>query len=161
MMVMKRWNVLLACLMIFCVGTLAGCASTARDETAPAQEDELVYEETVSPNEAFVENEEEIVTYTVEIYQQADDTILVRSTSNSAFFEPLQQEFTCDGRITKKDVAISWTTLMGNPSPTADDQLSIADVSITKNGETVGDVKINFVNHGLEIISDATAKAAG
>lgn len=151
----------LACVLLFGLFSLTGCTSAENDQPASPQNGELIYEETISPNEDYVENEADIVTYTLEIYQQDDNTILLQSKSNAAFFEPLQQEFAWDGRITSANIEVVWTTLTGNPSPTEADQLSIADVSFTKNGETIDEVKINFVNRGLEIVADTTAKATG
>jgi hypothetical protein len=43
---------------------------------------------------------------------------------------------------------------MGNPEPTKDDQLAIAQVSISENGEIISQRKINFFKKGIEIIID-------
>ena len=65
----------------------------------------------------------------------------------------------CDASITESDIDIEWTTLMGNPNPTtADDQFSIAYVSISENGELLDKRKISFINGGMEIIEDGMEK---
>ena len=118
----------------------------------------LIYEETISPNEGYVEKEEDIVTYTVEIYQNEDHKILVNSKSNSSFFEPFQYEVECNTSIAKSDIDVEWTTLTGNPNQTENDQLSIAYVSISENGTLLDKRKISFVNRTIDIIADAIEK---
>lgn len=115
---------------------------------------ELVYEETISPNKEYVESEKDIVNYTVEVYQDKDNTILVHSKSNSEFFKPLQYKLKFDTNITKDDIDIEWTTAMGNPTSTEDDQLRIAYVSVSEKGKVVSKRKISFVNKGIEIIEE-------
>ena len=102
--------------------------------------------------------EEDIVNYTVEVYQDKDNVILVNSKSNSEFFKPLQYELKLDTNITKEDVDIEWTTLMGNPTSTKEDQIGIAYVSISENGELISKRKISFVNRAIEIIEDTLDK---
>ncbi|MGO5443477.1 hypothetical protein ACTQXY_08135 [Faecalimonas sp. LCP19S3_D12] len=96
--------------------------------------------------------------YTIEIYQDENNRILVNAKSNSNFFEPLQYEIEFNTSISKSDVDIEWTTLMGNPTPTADDQLGIAYVSILEKGKDLNEIKISFVNRGIEIIEDTLEK---
>ena len=47
---------------------------------------------------------------------------------------------------------------MGNTSSTKDDQLGIAYVSISENGELVSKRKISFINRAIEIIEDTLDK---
>ena len=72
---MKMINLrLLACAALALVLALSGCGE--RDEpgdSAPAGEP--LYAETVSPNQNYVEDEKDVVRYTVQIYQDADGTI--------------------------------------------------------------------------------------
>lgn len=156
-----RYKIYLACLIFMSVLGLAGCSSSDAEKTdnlISTQNMNLIYEETISPNKEYVKNEEDVVNYTVEIYQDEDNRILVNAKSNSGFFDPLQCEVEVDTNITKSDVAIEWTTLMGNVTPTEDDQLSIAYVSISENGKEPSKIKISFVNRGIEIIEDALDK---
>ena len=94
----------------------------------------------------------------MEVYQDKDKIILVNSKSNSEFFKPLKYQLELDTDITKKDINIEWTTLTGNPTSTKDDQLGIAYVSISENGEIVSKRKISFINHAIEIIEDTLDK---
>ena len=143
------------------VFSLIGCSSKKKennDELATISNMELIYEETISPNKEYAEKKEDIVHYTVEVYQDKDKIILVNSKSNSEFFKPLKYQLKLDTDITKKDVDIEWTTLMGNPTSTKEDQIGIAYVSISENGEIVSKRKISFVNHAIEIIEDTLDK---
>lgn len=146
-------------LLLACMLGLMACSSKKSTDADSDVSGNLIYEETVSPNKEYVENEEDIVTYTVKIYQDKDHTILVHSESNSEFFEPLQYKMEYDADIVRSDIDMEWTTLMGNPSPTTeDDQLAIAYVSISKDGELLDKRKISFVNRGVEIIESVLAQ---
>lgn len=134
------------CFLFLLVLSLAGCSSRETSDVNSTDNMTLIYEETISPNKEYVEREEDIVTYTVEIYQNENYKILVNSKSNSNFFEPLQYEVECNTSIAKSDIDVEWTTLMGNPNQTENDQLSIAYVSISENGTLLDKRKISFVN---------------
>ena len=134
---------------------LFGCASTETENEAggmPANL-KLIEEETVSSNEAYVDDEADIVNYTVEVYQDDEYDIWVYASSNSAFFEPVQHEWAYDQEITASDVRITWTTMMGNPEPTEDDQLAIANVAVLADDDE--QLKISFVNQGIEVVEGA------
>lgn len=159
---MARKNKIFFMFVIFLiVFSLSGCSSKDtenNDDLAIDQNMELIYEETISPNKEYAEKEEDIVNYTVEVYQDKDNVILVNSKSNSEFFKPLQYELELDTNVSKEDVDIEWTTLMGNPTSTKDDQLSIDYVSISEDGEVVSKRKISFVNRAIEMIEDTLDK---
>lgn len=146
------------CFLFLFVFSLAGCSSQKNGDLIPTDNTTLIYEETISPNKEYVEKEEDIVTYAVEIYQTEDHKILVNSKSNSSFFEPLQYEVECNTSIAKSDIDVEWTTLTGNPDQTENDQLSIANVSISENGTLLDKRKISFVNRTIDIIADAIEK---
>ena len=59
-----------------------------------------------------------------------------------------------DKEISEKNVDVEWTTAMGNPVPNKNDQLVIAQISISENGEIISQRKINFFKKGIEIIVD-------
>ena len=119
---------------------------------------ELIYEETISSNKEYVEKEEDIVNYTVEVYQDDDHMIFVNANSNFAGFQPLQYEVEAGTDITKEDIDIEWTTIMGNPTPTKEDLLAIVYVSISEDGEVISKRKISFINKAIEILEDALDK---
>ena len=106
----------------------------------------------------LIEKEEDIVNYTVEVYQDDDHMIFVNANSNFAGFQPLQYEVEAGTDITKEDIDIEWTTIMGNPTPTKEDLLAIAYVSISEDGEVISKRKISFINKAIEILEDALDK---
>lgn len=100
-------------------------------DSAPAGEP--LYAETVSPNQNYVEDEKDVVRYTVQIYQDADGTISVRADSNSAFFEQLSYDVPYHRTITEENIRVEWLTLAGGTEPTESDQIALAagDNSLT------------------------------
>lgn len=120
----------------------------------PTENDELICEETISPNKEYVTSDEDIVNYTIQIYQNTKNNIIVNADSNSGFFEKTQYVLDYDKPISKSDVNVEWTTLMGNPKYTEKDQLAVANVSISSNNEVFSKRKINFFSKGIEIIVD-------
>lgn len=137
-------------MVILFVGVV-GCSS---QEIHDLNDSKLIYEETISPNREYVENEEDIVDYTIEIYQDNENNILVYSIPNSEFFDPLQCEMEWDEKMNESDIFIKWTTLMGSQTSNQDDQFALANVSFLKDGQVVQEVKINFVDQGIEIIKE-------
>ena len=136
----------------------AGCATKdnkATNNSAAAEAADLLYQATVSPNEQYAESDTDIVYYTVEIYQNEENDIIVDADSNSEFFDRMQYVIPCDEKISEADVQVEWTTLMGNPKPEKDDQLAVAQVTISENGEIISQRKINFAGKAIEVIADA------
>lgn len=147
------------CFFLLCTALLAGCGSKSEKKAEDAVSDaRLIYEETISPNEVDGVAEEDLVFYTVKVYQGEDHQIILCSESNSTFFEPLQYELAYDKEITEADIDVQWTTIMGNPEPSEGDQLAIALVSVMDDGEVFGKWKISFVNQGIEWIEEAVQK---
>ena len=153
-MKLKKINILLLVCLIFLLAVIIYGVASKDTETVSISNMKLIYEETVSPNKEYVKSEEDIVNFTVEIFQGDDNKILVKAGSNSEFFEDLQYELEYDKEITKSDIDIEWTTAMGSPNPTEKDQIGIAYMSISENGNVFSKRKISFVNKAVEIIED-------
>lgn len=117
------------------------------------KEDNLIYEETVSSNENYVSSDEEKVFYTIKVYKN-DNTIVVKSSSNTPFTKELQYEIKYDQELTKNDVKIEWTTLMGDTNYTEENQIAIAVVTLSHDGEIFSQRKISFVSNAIDIIVD-------
>ena len=120
-------------------------------------EDNLIYEETVSPNEYYVSSDEEKVFYTIKIYKK-NNTIIVKSSSNTSFTKELQYEINYEQEITKDDIKIEWTTLMGDSNYTKENQIAVAIVTLSHNGEIFSQRKISFVSNAIDIIVDAVSQ---
>lgn len=121
------------------------------------EEDNLIYEETVSPNENYVSSEGEKVYYTIKVYRN-DNKIIVKSSSNTPFTEELTYEIDYKQEITKDDINIDWTTLMGDTNFTKENQIAIAIVTLSHNGEIFSQRKISFVSNAIDIIVDIVNK---
>lgn len=134
---------------------LSSCSTASPDGSAAARSiaGELVFEEEHSPNEAYVDNPEDVVYDHIQVHQDpSSHEITVDTSSNSAFFEPVTYTVACDAAITADDVAVTWTTLMGNPEPTEDDQLVIAHIAISADGEILDERTVNFMSGATELI---------
>lgn len=131
--------------------SVSGCAS----KDIVDKNNNLIYQELISPNEQYVDNQEDVVHYTVEVYQENDDTLSIHAKSNSKLFEPLDYEFYIDKSFSKDDITVEWTTLMGSTEATKENQLCVAMVKVKGTNEAI---KINFINRGIELIEDALAK---
>lgn len=131
--------------------SISGCAS----KDIVDKNNNLIYQESISPNEQYVDNKEDVVHYTVEVYQENDDTLSIHAKSNSKLFEPLDYEFYIDKSFSKDDITVEWTTLMGSTEVTKENQLCVAMVKVKGTNEAI---KINFINRGIELIEDALAK---
>ncbi len=154
---MKKF--LMAPLMIMLV-TLAfsGCSSqkSAKSENSLESLDNavIISQETVSPNKEYINSEKDAIYCTVTIYQQENNHIIVDARSDSPLFKEQQYSVEYDKKITQSDISIKWTTLMGNEVPKKEDQLSVAAVSLSANGDIFSERKINFAKGVIDIVTD-------
>ena len=142
---------LVAVFLLLISMSVSGCAS----KDIVDKNNNLIYQESISPNEKYFDNKEDVVRYIVEVYQENDETISIIAKSNSKFFEPLDYEFYINKSFSKDDITVEWTTLMGSTEATKENQLCVAMVKVKGNEEAI---KINFFNKGIELIEDALAK---
>lgn len=142
---------LVAVFLLLISMSVSGCAS----KDIVDKNNNLIYQESISPNEKYVDNKEDVVRYIVEVYQENDETISIIAKSNSKCFEPLDYEFYINKSFSKDDITVEWTTLMGSTEATKENQLCVAMVKVKGNEEAI---KINFFNKGIELIEDALAK---
>lgn len=153
----KNKGISLAAIFLSLVFILVGCSSKSADNLSnliSIGNAKLIYEETLSPNKAYVTSDEDIVNYYIKVYQDENFKIIVNAGSNSSFFDDQQYTLDYDKQIEKEDVTVSWTTLMGNPEATESDQFAIARVSISNNGVVFSERKINFAKNAIDIIVD-------
>ena len=133
---------LVAVFLLLISMSVSGCAS----KDIVDKNNNLIYQESISPNEKYVDNKEDVVRYIVEVYQENDETISIIAKSNSKFFEPLDYEFYINKSFSKDDITVEWTTLMGSTEATKENQLCVAMVKVKGNEEAI---KINFFNKGI------------
>lgn len=156
-MSIKNKVISLAMVVLSIAFILAGCSSKSTDNhpnLIPTASAKLIYDETLSPNKAYITSDEDLVNYYIKIYQDKNYTITVNASSNSPLFKGQQYTLDYDKPIAKEDVNVSWTTLMGNPKDNESDQFAIAKVSISNNGTVFSERKINFAKNAIEIIVD-------
>jgi hypothetical protein len=155
----KRCNPLLVCLLVLAAVLITGCSvkeDGRQNDVISAVDTNLLFQQTVSPNKDYAESEDEIVYYTVEIYQKEDNSVVVSADSNAVFFDKMQYVLELDKKISETDIDVKWTTITGNPEPAKDDQLAVAQVTVYQNGEVMSRRKINFFQKGIEIITEVS-----
>lgn len=158
---MKRSHVILLSITLLAMLLLSGCSSGSSDAASAlvsTDKMQLIDSQTVYPNPQDTADKEDRVYYTVEVYQDKDNTILVQADSNFKLFEKTQYTVDFDQALTKSDVSIQWTTLMGSTEATQDDELAIADISLSHGGTVFSEKKINFVTKAIDIVVDGIEK---
>ena len=123
---------------------MIGMTKKKENNTIP-KDASLICEETVSPNKDYITDEKDLVNYTVRVYQEKNNDIIVYAESNSPLFDEAQYIVTCDHAITADDVQIKWTTLM---------EIGLAHVSISKDGEVFSEKTISFVAKAVNAVTD-------
>ena len=150
---MKKWMCMLLVFVLLLVGC-GGQTDTADNDTKTDTEANLIYENTISPNEKYVENEEDLVYYTVKVYRETGG-LLVTSHSNSAFSKDMQCKIETDADITKEDITVQWQTLSGETTDSQKNQFGLADVTVSAEGAVIDRRVISFVGGAVERIADA------
>jgi len=148
----------IAAIILSFIFILAGCSSksaVSRSDLLATENAKLIYEETLCPNKAYVISDKDLVFYNIRIYQDDNFTIIVNPSSNFSFFEDQQYTLSFDKSIAEDNINVHWTSLMGNPEASEDDQFAIAQVSVSDNGEVISERRINFAKNAIEIIVDA------
>ena len=151
-------RIFLAAFFLSLVFILTGCSLKSADNRSnliSPEKAKLIYEETLSPNKAFVTSDEDLVNHYIEIFQDENYAIIVNASSNSLLFEDQQYTLDYDKQITEEDINVSWTTLMGNSEANESDLLSIAHVSISNSGVVFSERTINFAKNAMDIVVDA------
>ena len=158
---MKHSHVISLFITLLATLLLSGCFSGSSDVASAlvsTDKMQLIDSQTVYPNPQDTADKEDRVYYTVEVYQDKDNTILVQADSNFKLFEKTQYTVDFDQVLTKADVSIRWTTLMGSTEATQDDELAIADISLSHDGTVFSEKKINFVTKAIDIVIDGIEK---
>jgi hypothetical protein len=70
----------------------------------------------------------------------------------------MQYTIEYDEKISKSDVIITWQTLMGAKEATKENQIAIADVSISSDDNVFNEQKINFGEKAIKIVVDTIDK---
>lgn len=148
----KRMNIIILLLSVFFLFCLFGYYLICKQKEDIRKEN-LIMKETVSPNEDYVDSEKDKVFYTIKVYQN-DHHIIVRSSSNSAFTKKMEYKIKYNKKITKEDIQIEWTTLMGDTNYTKENEIAIAVVTLSYQGEVFSQRKISFVGKAIDTVVD-------
>lgn len=152
----KNISIIVIILLLIC-GIATGFSRKNRESVNNIINENLIYENTISPNEEFVEKEEDKVFYTIKIYQN-NNKVRVVSSSNSAFSKDISYEIESNNEITKNDINIEWQTIMGDTNFTEENQVAVAVISIYSNGEMISQRKVNFISKAVDIVVDTINK---
>ena len=105
----------------------------------------------VTRDELFISSEEGY--NSIEIYKQ-ENKLVINAQSEAAFFDGAQFTVETDGKITPKDIEITWMTIGSNTEQAEDNDRIIAEIKIYDNDELIFDKKINFAKKGFDAIED-------
>ena len=132
---------------------LAGCGKDAQVSERAVPLD-VIFEETVSPNEKYVESPQDRVYYTITVYG-TENGVEVASSSNSAFFHETSYEVETTEEISADDIQVQWQTLSGNTSAAEDDELAVAVVTISSGGKVISRQTVSFIGGAIDRAMDA------
>ena len=149
----KRMIVVVVSSIVLCL-SLFFIFQNETDTSTSNKDLTLIYEEKVSPNKDYVSNKNDIVHYTIKIYQEDKNTVQVHAESNSPIFENTNYTVDYNQKLSKEDIQIKWMTLSGSTEPKKNDQLGLANVKILKDGSVVNEKVISFVSKGVKAITD-------
>lgn len=141
----------------FICGMATGLTRRNKGSLNDIIDENVIYKNTVSPNENFVENDEDKVFYTIKVYQDGNK-IKVVANSNSSFTREISYEIEDDNKITENDVNVEWKTIMGDTNFTKENQIAIAVISISSNGEIISKRKVNFISKAVDMVVDTINK---
>lgn len=142
---------LIALFAAFLILGLFGCSSNENHIVGA----DLVCESVISPNAEYIKSDEDKVVLEVKVYQKKDHTITVYAKANTEFFEEKEYMIEYEKEISKSDVNIEWTTLMGNEDATKEDQKVVATVTISADDTVISERKINFAKNAIDIIVES------
>lgn len=132
---------------------LAGCGKNAQASGRAAPLD-VIFEETVSPNEKYVDNPEDWVYYTITVYG-TENGVEVASSSNSAFFHETSYVVETTEEVSKDDIQVQWQTLSGNTSAAEGDELAVAVVTVSSDGKVISRKTVSFIGGAIDRAMDA------
>ena len=134
----KRMIVVVVSSIVLCL-SLFFIFQNETDTSTSNKDLTLIYEEKVSPNKEYVSNKNDIVHYTIKIYQEDKNKVYI---------------YAYNQKLSKEDIQIKWMTLSGSTEPKENDQLGLANVKILKDGSVFNEKVISFVGKGVKAITD-------
>ena len=148
---MKRKIALLTALVLLLLSVFCACNAKSNLPAVTASDGELIFEETVSPNKEFTDNDADVVYYIIRVYQKSDYSLVVQPDSNSEFYRVGEYTVDCKRKITKDDISVKWETLGGSTEYSEHDQLGLADVSIKIDDGNTDERIVSFIGRLLKM----------
>lgn len=152
---MKRKIALLTALVLMLLSVFCACSKKNNSLEVTAPDGELIFEETVSPNKEFTDNDADVVYYIIRVYQKSDYSLVVQPDSNSEFYRVGEYTVDCKRKITKDEISVKWETLGGSTEYTEHDQLALADVSIKIDDGNTDERIVSFMGKVVKNVAEA------
>ena len=152
---MKRKIALLTALVLLLLSVFCACSAKSNLPAVTAPDGELIFEETVSPNKEFTDNDADVVYYIIRVYQKSDYSLVVQPDSNSEFYRVGEYTVDCKRKITKDDISVKWETIGGSTEYSEHDQLSLADVSIKIDDGNTDERIVSFIGRAVKNVAQA------
>ena len=135
---------------------LVGCGKNTQSSERAVPLD-IIFEETISPNEKYVENPQDRVYYTITVYRR-ENGVEVASSSNAAFSHDTSYVVETTEELSKDDIAVQWQTLTGSTSDSEDDEFALAVVTISTGGKVISQQTVSFIGGVIDQVVDAVGR---
>ena len=99
--------------------------------------------------------------YNSVVVYQLNNALIVSAESEAAFFDGVRYEVEKQGNVDSSDIDIVWTNIGGGTEKTEDNDLIIAEIKISEDGELISDNKINFAKKAFDAIEDVLKNSKG
>lgn len=99
--------------------------------------------------------------YNSVVVYQLNNALIVSAESEAAFFDGVRYEVETQGNVDSSDIDIVWTNIGGGTEKTEDNDLIIAEIKISEDGELISDNKINFAKKAFDAIEDVLKNSKG
>lgn len=119
---------------------------------------ELVLSDSFSPNEEYVTDDSQLITYTIDIYQNSDNLITVKAYTGDNLAEAVEYQVQADAPLTEDDYFAEWMTADGDYEQTEDNLYSVCDISLSSDGNIYSEQTVDFVNGKTEVILGVPAE---
>lgn len=135
---------------------LVGCGKNTQSSERAVPLD-IIFEETISPNEKYVENPQDRVYYTITVYR-TENGVEVASSSNAAFSHETSYVVETTEELSKDDIAVQWQTLTGSTSDSEEDEFALAVVTISNGGKVISQQTVSFIGGAIDQVVDAVGR---
>lgn len=119
---------------------------------------QLILSDSFSPNEEYVSDESELITYTIDVYQNSDNLITVKAYTGDDSSDAVEYQVQADAQLTEDDYFAEWLTADGSYEQTEDNLYSVCDISLSSDGNIYSEQTVDFINGKTEMILGESAE---